>query len=110
MRLVCQPSKVSTDHSIITHLTILYDYPALQKISLHIQREVVHVMLGSAEVLLAIFEKYSDLKMLDKCGSSVENVGAQITTAWTIYAFVGWNKVAKIFSSQMQGGGLKAQQ
>lgn len=89
MRLVCQPSKVSTDHSIIIHLIILYGYPTLQKISLHIQREVVHIMLGSAEVLLAIFEKYSDLKMLNKHGSSVESVGAQITTAWPIDGFVG---------------------
>ena len=78
-----------------------------QKISLHIQREVIHAMLGSAEVLLAIFEKYSDLKMLNNHGSSVESVGTQIRTAWLIYGFVGQNKVVK-FSPVKCREGLNA--
>lgn len=42
-------------------------------------------MLGSAEVLLTIFEKYSDLKMVNNHGSSIESVGAQIRYSVAIY-------------------------
>ncbi len=82
MRLVCQPSKVV--QIIHNHLVDLCGYSP-QKISLHIQREVIHAMLGSAEVLLTIFEKYSDLKMVNNHGSSIESVGAQIRYSVAIY-------------------------
>lgn len=85
MRFLCQPSKVSIDPSIIMYI-IINDHHTPQKVSLHIQREVIHAMLGSAEVLLAIFERYSDLKMLDNHGSSVESVSAQIKYCITAYS------------------------
>ena len=63
---------------VVTDYTTFHGYPTPQKISLCIQREVVHAMLGCAELLLAIFEKYSDSKTLNNNGSSIESVGAQI--------------------------------
>jgi hypothetical protein len=42
-------------------------------------------MLGSAEVLLTIFEKYSDLKMLNNHGSGVDSVGAHVKYSVAIY-------------------------
>ena len=73
MRLFCQPSKVGADQ-LYNHLLFIYGCSP-QKISLHIQREIIHAMLGSAEVLLTIYEKDSDLKMPNNHGSSVESVG-----------------------------------